>query len=169
MLKDNHSGVQAELEAWWHKSQQEGLSESSYDKHTNINTGHGRIERRICPQLLIDKNWLDKAYRWAGFKSIIKIKAQVHDKSTGKGTQEARWFISSLDLNTEQPLNAVRSHWQVESMHWLLNMTFREDKSRIEKKQELLVFNVMKKIAMVQFKQDETKSASMVRKKRWQG
>ncbi|WP_114327519.1 ISAs1 family transposase [Candidatus Colwellia aromaticivorans] len=168
-LKGNHSGMQAELEAWRHKSQREGLSESSYEKHTEISAGHGRIETRTCHQLLIDRSWLDKSYQWTGFKSIIKIKAQVHDKSTGKDTEETRWFISSLGLNAEQALNAVRSHWQVESMHWVLDMTFREDESRIRKKQGPLVFNVMRKIAMALFKQDETKSASMSRKKKMAG
>jgi predicted transposase YbfD/YdcC len=168
-LKGNHSGIQAELEAWWHKSQPEGLSESTFEKHTEITTGHGRIETRTCHQLLVDKSWLTKAYQWTGFKSIIKINAQVHDKSTGKDTEETRWFISSLDLNAEQALNAVRNHWQVESMYWVLDMTFREDESRIRKKQGPLVFNVMRKIAMALFKRDETKSASMARKKKMEG
>lgn len=168
-LKGNHSGMQAELEAWWHKSEREGLSKDNYEKHTDISSGHGRIETRTCEQLLIDKSWLAKAYRWSGLKSVIKIHAQVHDKSTGKETEETRWFISSLNLNAEQALHAVRSHWQVESMHWVLDMTFREDESRIRKKQGPLVFNVMRKIAMALFKQDETKTASMARKKKMAG
>ena len=56
-------------------------------------------------------------YRCSGLKSIIKLTTQAHDKSTGKDTTETRWYISSLDLNAEQALNAVRSHWQVESIH----------------------------------------------------
>jgi predicted transposase YbfD/YdcC len=168
-LKGNHSGMQAELEAWWHKSEREGLSKDNYEKHTDISSGHGRIETRTCEQLLIDKSWLAKAYRWSGLKSVIKIHAQVHDKSTGKETEETRWFISSLNLNAEQALHAVRSHWQVESMHWVLDMTFREDESRIRKKQGPLVFNVMRKIAMALFKRDETKTASMARKKKMAG
>lgn len=168
-LKGNHSGMQSELEAWWHKSEREGLTEQNHSKHTEINSGHGRIETRTCQQLLIDKKWLAKAYRWSGLKSIIKVHAQVHDKSTGKDTEETRWYISSLDLNAAQSLNAVRSHWQVESMHWVLDMTFREDESRIRKKQGPLVFNVMRKIAMTLFKQDTTKSASMARKKKMAG
>lgn len=168
-LKGNHSGMQAELEAWWHKSQREGLSKSTFEKHTEISTGHGRVETRTCHQLLVDKSWLAKAYQWKGLKSIIKINAQVHDKSTGKDTEETRWFISSLGLNGEQALNAVRNHWQVESMHWVLDMTFREDESRIRKMQGPLVFNVMRKIAMALFKRDETKTASMARKKKMAG
>lgn len=168
-LKGNHSGMQAELEAWWHKNEREGLSEDNYAKHTEINTGHGRIETRTCHQLLVNKGWLAKAYQWTGLKSIIKIHAQVHDKSTGKDTEETRLYISSLGLNAEQSLHAVRSHWQVESMHWVLDMTFREDESRIRKKQGPLVFNIMRKIAMALFKQDDTKSASMARKKKMAG
>jgi hypothetical protein len=92
--------------------------------------------------VLIDKSWLASNYRWS---------------------------ISSLNLNAEQALNAVQSHWQVESMHWLLDMTFREDESRIRKERGLLMFNIMRKIAMALFKQDTTKSASMARKKKMAG
>ena len=168
-LKGNHSGMQNELEAWWHKSEREGLTQSNYDEHTDINAGHGRIETRTCQQLLIDKSWLAKAYQWSGLKSILKITAEVHDKSAGTDTVETRWYISSEGLNAEQALNAVRSHWQVESMHWMLDMTFREDESRIRKKQGPLVFNVMRKIAMALFKQDKSKSASLARKKKMAG
>jgi predicted transposase YbfD/YdcC len=168
-LKGNHSGMQAELEAWWHKTQREGLSQKNYDEHTDIDSGHGRIERRTCQQMLVDKGWLGKEYRWSGLKSIVKVSSEVHEKSTGKDTTETRWYISSLDLNAEQTLHAVRSHWQVESMHWVLDMTFREDESRIRKKRGPLAFNVMRKIAMALFKQDGTKSASMARKKKMAG
>jgi predicted transposase YbfD/YdcC len=168
-LKGNHSGMQAELEAWWHKTQREGFSGDNYDEHTDIDSGHGRIETRTCKQILIDKGWLSKEYRWSGFKSIIKVSSEIHEKSTGKDTTETRWYISSLNLNAEQSLHAVRSHWQVESMHWVLDMTFREDESRIRKKRGPLAFNIMRKIAMALFKQDETKSASMARKKKMAG
>ncbi len=47
-LKGNHSGMQRELEAWWHKSEREGLTSSNYDKDRKISSGHGRIETRTC-------------------------------------------------------------------------------------------------------------------------
>ena len=168
-LKGNHSGMQSELEAWWHKNEREGLTNNNYNQHTEISSGHGRIETRTCQQLLIDKSWLAKTYRWSGLQSIIQVTAEVHDKSAGTDTTETRWYISSLALNAEQALNAVRSHWQVESMHWMLDMNFREEESRIRKKQGPLVFNVMRKIAMALFKRDTTKSASMARKKKMAG
>ena len=89
-LKGNHCGMQCELEAWWHKSEREGLTKSKSDKHAVINSGHGRIETRTCQQLLIDKKWLAKTYQWPGLKSIIKVTAEVYDKSAGKESAETR-------------------------------------------------------------------------------
>ena len=165
-LKGNHSGMQEELEAWWHKMQREGFTADKYAEYTATNSGHGRIETRTCQQLLIDKKWLNKKYQWIGLKSIIKITSDVYEKSTGKETTETRWYISSLDLNAEQGLYAVRNHWQVESMHWMLDMTFREDESRIRKGRGPLAFNVMRKIAMGLFKQDKSRVASVAAKKK---
>jgi predicted transposase YbfD/YdcC len=116
-----------------------------YAKHTEISSGHARIETRTCQQLLIKKSWLDKKYQWSGLKSIIQITSEVHDKSTGASSVETRWYVSSLGLNAEQALSCVRSLWQIESMHWVLDMTFREDESRIRKAQGPLMFNVMGK------------------------
>ena len=161
--------MQKELEAWWHKCRREGFTEDNYDSYTETSCGHGRIETRSCEQLLIEKSWLGKTYQWSGQSSVIKITSEVHDKSAGTDTRETRWYISSLGLNAKQALQSVRNHWQVESMHWMLDMTFREDESRIRKKQGPLVFNVMRKIAMALFKRDETKSASMARKKKMAG
>ncbi len=165
-LKGNHSGMQSELEAWLHKVQREGFTADNYVEYTAIDSGHGRIEKRTCRQVLINTKWLDKKYRWVGLKSIIKVTSDVYEKSTGKETTETRWYISSLNLNAEQALHAVRNHWQVESMHWMLDMTFREDESRIRKGRGALAFNVMRKMAMGLFKQDKTKPASIAAKKK---
>ncbi|EDQ01931.1 hypothetical protein KT99_08488 [Shewanella benthica KT99] len=119
--------------------------------------------------MLVNKSWLNNKYQWVGLKSIIKVTSDVHEKMTGKETTETRWYISSLDLNAEQALSSVRNHWQVESMHWVLEMTFREDESRIRKGRGPLAFNVMRKIAMTVFKQEQTKRASIVAKKKMAG
>ena len=66
-------------------------------------------------------------------------------------------------------MSRVRNRWQVECIHWVLNKTFREDESRIRKAQGPLVFNVMRKIAMALFKQDETKEVSIKAKKKMAG
>ena len=168
-LKGNHSGLQGELDAWWHKSQREGVDASQYSEHTETDYGHGRIEIRHCEQMVVNPTWLAKDYRWAGLKTIIKVTSQVEDVVSGKKTQETRWYISSLGLDAKQVSQAVRNHWQVESMHWMLDMTFREDESRIRKGHGPLAFNVLRKIALNLFKRDDTIKASMARKRRMAG
>jgi len=165
-LKGNHSGMQAELEAWWHKVEREGLTDENFDEYTTTNSDHGRIETRTCQQMKVNKTWLAKKYQWAALFSIIKVHSEVYDKTTGKTTTEIRWYISSLSINAKEALHAIRSHWQVESMHWILDMTFREDESRIRRGNGALAFNVMRKIALNLFKQDKTRTASIVRKKK---
>lgn len=165
-LKGNHSGMKAELEAWWHKSMREGTTPETYDEFSDVSAGHGRIETRRCEQLIIDRTWLDKGFRWDGLQSVIKVTATVEEKLSGKKSEETRWYISSLALNAQQALDAVRSHWQVESMHWMLDVTFREDESRIRRGTGALAFNVLRKIALSLFKQDTSKNISMVRKKK---
>lgn len=165
-LKGNQSGLEAELKAWWHKQEREGFSDKIYEKYEHTDSGHGRIESRQCEQLLIDTQWLDPKYRWFGLASVIKVTSEVIKKTTGKTYQETRWYISSLGLDAEQASHGIRSHWQVESMHWTLDMTFREDESRIRKGNGPLIFNIMRKIALNLFKQDTTINASIARKKR---
>ena len=144
----------------------EGTTSETYDEYCEVSVGHGRIETRQCEQLIVDRNWRGKDYRWDGLQSVIKVTATVEEKLSGKQSEETRWYISSLTLNAQQALDAIRSHWQVESMHWMLDVTFREDESRIRRGTGALAFNVLRKIALSLFKQDTSKSISMVRKKK---
>lgn len=166
-LKGNNSGLQTELKAWWHKAHRDGLNSTEQYSHIEtVDCGHGRIETRHCEQLLIDTSWLDKKHRWDGLQTVIKIHSILEEKATGKVSQETRWYISSLAPDAQQALNAVRSHWQIESMHWILDMTFREDGSRIRKGSGALMFNVLRKIALNLFKRDDSIKASIARKKK---
>ena len=67
---------------------------------------------------------------WKGLKSIgVAITACIRD---GKETVETRYYISSLEVSVKLFAHAVRSHWGIENgCHWTLDMTFREDESRI--------------------------------------
>lgn len=60
--------------------------------------------------------------------AIVEIHFERLNKRTGETTREDRYFITTL-TDTERVMNAVRSHWGVESMHWMLDMDFREDHS----------------------------------------
>ena len=94
--------------------------------------GHGRAECRdyyVCGNV----SWADPENRWKGMKSIGMARNRVEDLSTGKKTEEERYFISSLPADAAVFAYAVRQHWGVESMHWSLDMTFNEDGRRSRK------------------------------------
>jgi hypothetical protein len=75
--------------------EREDLSDKIFSQHSDVSYGNGRIETRTCQQLLIDKTWQDKNYQSKCLKTIIKVTSDFIEKSTGKETNETRWYISS--------------------------------------------------------------------------
>lgn len=98
-------------------------------QQTTTETGHGRDETRCYTHLPVPSDLPNKD-QWRGLKSIgVAISACVRD---GKETLEKRYYISSLPVGVKRFARAVRGHWGIEnSCHWSLDMTFREDESRI--------------------------------------
>lgn len=97
--------------------------------HETVEKGHGRQETRTYIQMPAPAT-LPGFDRWKGLMSIgVAILTCVRD---GKTTIDARYFISSLAVQVKQFARAVRSHWGIENgCHWCLDVTYREDQSRI--------------------------------------
>ena len=97
--------------------------------HQTEEVGHGRRETRTYIQMPVPRG-LPGLELWAGLKSIgVVISECVRD---GKVTDEVRYDISSLAVGVKRFAHAIRSHWGIEnSCHWSLDMTYREDESRI--------------------------------------
>jgi predicted transposase YbfD/YdcC len=105
----------------------------------------GGIEKREY-WLTDDVSWLAQKDEWAGLKTLGMTKNTIV-KNGGK-TVEMRYFISSLELDVELFARAVRAHWQVESYHWWLDTTLREDESTILDKQCALNLNILRKLVL---------------------
>ncbi len=98
-------------------------------RHQTKETGHGRQETRSYIQMPVPAS-LPGLELWAGLRSIgVVVSECVRD---GKETVEVRHYISSLGLGVKRFAHAIRSHWGIEnSCHWSLDVTYREDDSRI--------------------------------------
>jgi predicted transposase YbfD/YdcC len=91
--------------------------------------GHGREEYRSYVQMPVPEG-LHGAAPWQGLRSIGM--ATLVCRRDGYETSEVRYYISSLPVGVKRFARAVRSHWSIENgCHWSLDMTFREDESRI--------------------------------------
>ncbi len=98
-------------------------------EHVTVEKGHGREETRTYLQLPAPKS-LPGFTLWKGLKTVAIVTLRcVRD---GKETTEVRYYISSLPRNVRRLARAVRSHWGIENgCHWVLDVTYREDESRI--------------------------------------
>lgn len=131
-----------------------------------INADHGRIESRNIE--VIDtkelKGLIDP--EWRKLNSFIRVSSQRIEAN--KTTREERFYISSLP-HTEptKTLKAIRSHWQVENnLHWSLDVTFREDQSRIRQENAAINYSWMRKFALGLLKKDTSVKMSIRRKQR---
>ncbi len=112
----------------WKKTAWNGFNGT---KHEEYDKGHGRIECRKC-WASSDLNELSSIGKWPGLKSAILIESERTIK--GKTTVEQRFYISSLEANAGQLSQAIGAHWEIENkLHWVLDLTFNEDASRIYK------------------------------------
>jgi predicted transposase YbfD/YdcC len=158
MVKDN----QQEL-----KEQVEKLFELQTDKEPDetIDSGHGRIETRKC-EMIDDLKFLDGKEQWHGLNSVVKITSTRFEKKSKNETKEIRYYISSLDKDSERLNSIIRSHWSIENnLHWRLDFTFKEDKQSKKKDNSASNFNIISKIAMTLIDKEKTKNQSLGKKR----
>ena len=130
--------------------------------HTTEDSGHGRIERRVCDVLsgtyVIDQ--LRHKNNWVNLHTIVRVTATRTSKKTGEVTDASRYYICSLkDPSAERMQRAVREHWGVENgLHWTLDMAMREDESRIRTDHAPANMSVLRHIALNLVRMDKTRN-----------
>lgn len=93
-----------------------------------------------------DIGWLSQKKDWVGLQSIAMTRNTI--TKNGVATIDERYYISSLETNVKEIARAIRGHWMVESYHWHLDVTFREDADHTLNKQVAFNMNIMRKLAL---------------------
>jgi len=164
-LKGNQGNLNKEVHAWFHKNERENLENIEYSEFQEVTKGHGRIDEREYMQLAVT-DWISGVDDWAGLKSVVRVYRKRHLKN--KTTEETSYYITSLDVEAKEAAQAIRGHWGIEnSVHHLLDMTFREDASRIRMGYAAENMSTLRKVAINLAKQEKTQSKMSIKRKRF--
>ncbi len=136
----------------------------TFTQASRTDVGHGRIEERRCR--IAEAPWLAQRHpEWQGLRSIVEITATRTNKKTGVQSRDVRLYIASLPSDPNLVMNAVKSHWGIENcLHWVLDVTFDEDRCRTRKDLSALNFAVIRHVALNMLKADASRGS--IRKKR---
>ena len=141
-LKRNQTSLYEDVQEYFSDEEfQKEIRERGNYKKTR-EKAHGQIEIREYYQTE-DIKWISQKKNWKGLNSIVMEKKTL--EKDGKRTIEYRYFTSSLKSDIRQISRAVRGHWSIESMHWHLDVTFREDANTTIDKMAAQNLNIIRK------------------------
>jgi predicted transposase YbfD/YdcC len=128
-LKGNHGNLHAQVEEFFKSVREDRTYGFTISTHQTVDGEHGRIEERKYWHVNVP-DWLKGKSEWKDLKSLGLVEANREVK--GQSSRERRYYLSSLEVDAECLAEAVRGHWGIEnSTHWILDVVFREDDSRV--------------------------------------
>ncbi len=160
-LKANHERLYEQVKAFFDRACARLMKGPDIRHHRAWDEGHGRTECRRC-WATSDLSWLEGREEWADLKSVAMVEAERFVGDTL--VVETRYYLSSPSNDARVLNEAVRSHGGVEnSLHWVLDVTFHEDSSRIRKENAPENFGLLRRLALCLLKKESTSKQSIRR------
>jgi predicted transposase YbfD/YdcC len=158
-LKANHERLFEQVVAFWDRACARLMKGPDIGYDREWSEGHGRTEARRC-WATSDLDWLEGREEWKDLKSVVFIESE---RFIGESLSvETRYYLSSLPNDARLLNQAVRSHWGVEnSLHWVLDVTFDEDRSRIKKENAPENFGLLRRLALCLLKKESSSKRSI--------
>lgn len=128
-LKGNQATLHEDVKLFAAEQKAKDFKETTVSRHKTVDGDHGRIETRQYT-VIHDVDWLAERHNWPGLAGIVIVESTR--EIAGKTERETRFYITSLTLPAEKVGPMIRDHWAVEnSLHWVLDMVFRDDECRV--------------------------------------
>ena len=162
-LKGNQGSLREDVELFVAEQKAGGFTDTKISQDTTVDGDHGRIETRTTT-VIHDVAWLQKRHNWPGLKGIVVVESSR--EIGGKTEQEIRFYITSLVLLAHLMGPIVRSHWAIEnSLHWVMDMIFRDDECRIRTDHAPANFTTIKHMAHNLIRKASGKDSLRLRRK----
>ena len=162
-LKGNQGTLREDVDLFVAEQKARDFKDTTVSRTEAVDGDHGRIETRAIT-VIHDTEWLQERHAWPGLKSVIMVEStrEMSDKTE----RETRFYITSLVLLASQIAPLVRDHWAVEnSLHWVLDMVFRDDECRLRTDHAPANFTTLKHMALNLIRRAKTKDSIRLRRK----
>lgn len=139
-LKENQPSLFSDVRLFFESK----INQEEWETKQTVEKNAGRIEKRICCKAK-DISWLAE-HKWPGLCTVFSIE-RITDVR-GVCSREISYYISSRDDSAEHLMELAREHWKIESMHWILDVTFSEDDCRFLSENAHKTLNALRKFAL---------------------
>ena len=154
-VKGNQNHLFEDVVGYFDWALQDRFKETSYTTAETVDGEHGRVEVRRC-YATEDIAWLRRKAEWKAIRSIAMVESE-RSVAEEEPSRERRYYISSLAGDARQLNRVIRAHWSIEnSLHWVLDIAFGEDDSRIRKDHGPENMATLRHIALNLLKQDKS-------------
>jgi predicted transposase YbfD/YdcC len=156
-VKENQGHLFKDLQSFFAEDAAREMKYAQCSYAKSVHQGHGRLETRECWATDREEHlgWVRKRRPWKGLRSVVRM---VSQRQIGETLQvQTRYFISSLPADAKTILKAKRSHWKIENqLHWVLDLAFREDESRVRTDHGAENLAVLRHMALNLLKNEKT-------------
>jgi predicted transposase YbfD/YdcC len=168
-LKDNQPTLHGQVADYFLQQFETDNAGGKVRRCRQVETGHGRTETRETFVAPAPKGLVAPGL-WVGLASIILVVRRCVEHTSGKATDEVRYFISSLPARAKRLARAVRQHWGIEnSLHWVLDVAFNEDRLRLRDRDAIENIALLNRLAVSVLRQDKTVQAGVKCKRKRAG
>jgi predicted transposase YbfD/YdcC len=144
-LKGNQGTLREDVEVFAAEQKANGFKDTKVSRHETVDGDHGRIETRTYTAIH-DVAWLQERHDWPGLRGLVMVESTR--EIGAKIERETRFYITSLVWLAHLLGPAIRSHWAIEnSLHWVMDMVFRDDECRIRTDHAPANFTTIKHMA----------------------